>query len=74
MLTDDPGYFSDKNASLRGDADGDGSVDIADVTTLIDILLSGETALQTADCDQDGSINIGDLTALSDYLLNGTWP
>ena len=36
-----PGYFTDKNASLRGDVNGDGSVNISDVTSLIDYLLSG---------------------------------
>ena len=54
-----------------GDVNGDLEININDVTALINILLSGETALQTADCDQDGSINIGDVTALIDYLLSG---
>ena len=36
-----PGYFTAKNAGLRGDVNGDGSVNISDVTTLIDYLLSG---------------------------------
>ena len=39
--TSNPGYFTDKNASLRGDVNGDGSVNISDVTALIDYLLSG---------------------------------
>lgn len=61
---------------LRGDVDGDGSVNISDVTTLIDYLLSGNASgvnLEGADCDQDGSINISDVTALIDYLLSSTW-
>ena len=58
---------------IRGDVNGDGFVNIADVTDLIDILLSGETAPQSADCNHDGSINISDVTALIDYLLSGTW-
>ena len=36
-----PGYFTAKNASLRGDVNGDNTVNIADVTALIDYLLSG---------------------------------
>ena len=39
--TSNPGYFTDKNAGLRGDVNGDGSVNISDVTALIDYLLSG---------------------------------
>ena len=71
-----PGYFTDKNASQRGDVNGDGSVNITDVTALIDYLLSGNPSgvnLTAADCNQDSSVNISDVTALIDYLLSGTW-
>ena len=71
--TSNPGYFTAKDANLRGDVNGDNSVSIGDVTALIDILLSGETAPQTADCNQDSSVNISDVTALIDYLLSGKW-
>ena len=62
---------------LRGDVNEDGSVNIADVTALIDYLLSGDTAgvnLDNADCNQDEGVNIADVTALIDYLLSGQWP
>ena len=71
-----PGYFTAKNAGLRGDVNGDGSVNISDVTTLIDYLLSGNASginLSGADCNQDSSVNISDVTALIDYLLSGHW-
>ena len=58
---------------LRGDVNQDESVNIADVTALIDILLSGGTPPAEADCNQDESVNIGDVTALIDYLLTGSW-
>ena len=63
-------------AVTRGDVNGDGSVNISDVTTLIDYLLSGNANgvnLTAADCNQDGSINISDVTTLIDYLLSGSW-
>ena len=66
----------DPNASLRGDVDGDGSVTIADATTLIDYLLSGNgngIDVDAADCDQNSTITISDVTALIDYLLVGSW-
>lgn len=53
-----------------GDVNGDGIVTIIDVTALIDILLSGEEAPQTADCNNDGIVSISDVTALIDYLLS----
>ena len=71
-----PGYFTDKNAALRGDVNGDGQVKISDVTALINYLLSGDASainLQAADCNQDGNVKIGDVTALINYLLSGTW-
>ena len=36
-----PGYFTDKNAGVRGDVDGNGVVDINDVTALIARVLTG---------------------------------
>ena len=74
--TSSPGYFTAKNAGLRGDVNGDGSVNISDVTALIDYLLSGNASginLSGADCNQDSSVNISDVTALIDYLLSGHW-
>ena len=69
-----PGYFTDKNASLRGDVNGDGSVTISDVTALIDLLLGGGTINNpAADCNGDTNVTISDVTALIDYLLGGTW-
>ena len=69
-----PGYFTAKNAGLRGDVNGDGSVNISDVTTLIDLLLGGGSISNpAADCNQDSSVNISDVTALIDYLLSGHW-
>ena len=71
-----PGYFTDKNAALRGDVNGDGNVNISDVTALIDYLLSGNPSgvnVTAADCNQDSSVNISDVTALIDYLLSSRW-
>ena len=71
---DNPGYFTDKNAVPRGDVNCDGSVNISDVTVLIDLLLGGGTISNpVADCNQDGSINISDVTVLIDYLLSNHW-
>ena len=55
-----------------GDMDGDGYVNIADVTSLIDILLSSAIAPVGADVDGNGNVNIADVTALIDYLLSGS--
>lgn len=56
-----------------GDVNHDGSVNIADVTALIDRLLGteGGSYAETSDINGDGSINIADVTALIDMLLSG---
>lgn len=64
------------SSAIRGDVDGDGLVNISDVTALIDYLLSGNTSgvnVVSADVDGDNSVNISDVTALIDYLLTGHW-
>ena len=59
--------------TMIGDVNGDGKVNISDVTALINLLLAGNTPPSTADCNQDGKVNIADVTALINYLLSGTW-
>ena len=59
---------------IRGDVDGNEEVTIADVTALIDILLSGSEAPAAADCSLDGEVSIADVTVLIDFLLGGQWP
>ena len=63
-------------AGLRGDVNMDETVSIADVTALIDYLLSHDASaisLQNADCNLDENISIADVTALIDYLLSKHW-
>ena len=69
-------HFEGFEYNSRGDSDGDGKVTIADVTTLIDYLLSGNAGsvdMMSADPDNDGKVTIADVTTLIDYLLSGVW-
>ena len=63
-------------AGLRGDVNMNNEVTIADVTALIDYLLSGNgtgISLDNADCNLNTDVTIADATALIDYLLSGQW-
>ena len=63
-------YREDVPAELSGDVNGDGAVNIADVTTLIDLLLSGNSELRApSDLDSNGRLTIEDVTLLIDRLL-----
>ena len=53
------------------DVDGDGQVNIADVTALIDMLLQPKMIMQNQhDIDGSGQLNIADVTTLIDHILN----
>ena len=69
--TANPGYFTDKNAFLRGDVNGDGYVTIADVTTLVNIILGKNEAPANgvADVNNDTTITIADVTTLVNIIL-----
>ena len=57
-------------APLVGDVNKDGSVNIADVTALIDYLLNDASAAPVeADVNQDGIVNVADLADLIDLML-----
>jgi len=62
----EPGYAT-------GDVNGDGEVNIGDVTTLIDCILQGgsddESLWERADVDQDGEVGIADVTSLISIIL-----
>ena len=60
--------------TMPGDVDGSANVNIEDVTSLIDYLLSGiSSGINTtnADVDNNGKVNIDDVTALIQLLLTG---
>jgi len=64
--------------STRGDVNGDGTIDINDVTRLIDVVLGKNVTYDAvaADCNTatgNGSVDINDVTALINYVLLGAW-
>ena len=66
----------DPNAFLRGDVNGDGIVNISDVTLLINYVLNNDAAgldFDAADCNGDQSVNISDVTRLISYVLTSVW-
>jgi hypothetical protein len=62
---------------LRGDANGDGEIDVADITYLINYLFLATSApnpLWVGDCNCDGVVDIGDIVYLINYLFLGGAP
>ena len=63
----------ESDAGLKGDVNGDGEVNIADVNAVIDVTLGGHVDTETrkrADVNKDGEINIADINSVIDIILN----
>jgi hypothetical protein len=62
---------------IRGDANGDSKVTVADVVNMINYLYKGGPApspLEKADTNCDGSVNVADVIYLINYLFKGGPP
>ena len=60
--------------TLRGDANGDGKVDMDDATFVTNIILGTEDATEAADVNKDGEINMPDVMFIINYIKNGKFP
>ena len=62
---------ADDEPLKKGDVNKDGSVTIADVTLLVDIILGKQTTYDVimADVNGDSTISIADVTLLVDIIL-----
>ena len=60
--------FGEVEASLKGDVNNDGEVNIADINAVIDIILTGGTNAR-ADVNGDSEVNIADVNTLIDIIL-----
>ena len=71
--------FENTPAFIRGDVNGNGIVNMDDLTVLINYLLDGNTVINTAgaascnNADDDTVVDMDDLTALINYLLTNEW-
>lgn len=56
-------------SGMAGDVNGDGDVNVLDITELIDVIMNDGTNA-SADVDGNGAINVMDITALIDIIMN----
>tara|TARA_B100000959_G_scaffold284405_1_gene355943 strand:- start:353 stop:2668 length:2316 start_codon:yes stop_codon:yes gene_type:complete len=59
------------DTGMLGDLNDDGVVDVMDLVSLVDIILSGSDYLSVGDIDGDGAINVTDVVLLVDTILGG---
>ncbi len=59
-----------QGTGLRGDLNGDGQVNVTDVSVIINAILgNGQLDLEAGDLNGDGSLNVTDVTALIHIIL-----
>ena len=62
---------------LRGDANGDGEIGMADVTCIVNYILGSPDDTfnaEAADANEDGEVGMPDVMFVVQYILNGSFP
>ncbi len=63
---------SPKSDVAAGDSNGDGVVDVADVTMIVSIILGTSEDVDTADVNGDGNVDVADVTTIIEIILSTT--
>jgi hypothetical protein len=59
----------EKGASLPGDVNGDGAVNIGDINAIINFILTPKADFSVADVNGDGAVNISDINAVIAMIM-----
>ncbi|MBQ0069833.1 MAG: leucine-rich repeat protein [Bacteroidales bacterium] len=62
-------YVPEPKPTVKGDINGDGVVDIADVNACIDMILGLQAATEVGDVNGDGNVDVADMNAIIDIVL-----
>ena len=61
---------------IRGDVNGDGTVDVADIAAIIDVMagttVPGTSAAGNADVNGDGTVDVADIASVIDIMAGVT--
>ena len=65
-------YLPYLDKALKGDVNGDGEVNLADVNLMVDIVLGGTDASDgRSDVNEDAEVNMADINEVINIILNG---
>ena len=65
-------FFGKPVMALKGDVNGDGTVDVADIASIIDVMAGatapGASASDSADVNGDGTVDVADISSVIDIM------
>ena len=67
-------FIEEKKFDLRGDANGDGEVNMNDAIFVTNIILGIKDATEAADVNNDGKVNMSDVMFIVNYIKNDKFP
>lgn len=62
-------YFGTEETALAGDVNGDGTIDVSDVTMLVSMILGNTTTTTEGDANGDGTVDVSDVTTVVSKIL-----
>ena len=67
-------FAADDVTGIRktGDVNGDGEVNIGDITAVLSVMATGNSEGLKADVNKDDEVNIGDITAILAIMATGS--
>jgi len=60
-------FYLGESTSIKGDVNGDGAVNVADISAIIDVM-AGTSSIAAADVNGDGAVNVADISAVIDIM------
>ena len=72
-----PNSVDDENDGLKGDANGDGIIDVADIVYMVNYIMekpATDFVVENADMDDDGVIDVADITLVVKAIMNSDSP
>lgn len=63
-------YHPQGDEPVKGDVNGDGATDVADISAIISVM-AGTEAYETADVNEDGTVDVADISSVISIMAGG---
>ena len=62
--------YTRETVKTEGDVNGDGAVDVADISAIISVMAGSDTNEEDADVNHDGTVDVADIASVIDIMAN----